>query len=287
MKRTTLMKQISDPPTNLTKPSSLRMIGFHYVLATLFVTVALFLSLLFQRSVPNAFVFLLLAAVMASAWFGRVWPGFFAAFLSILAAAYFFPPDHSFAVSREEIPYLASFVLSALVASWSSSARSAQRRQGAYLDELLEQAPEAVVLLDTHGRVSRLNKEFSRMFGYKEAEAVGRLESDLVVPEDRRREAEEFSDCLARGENVNVETVRQQKDGSQLQVSLLRVAISASSGQIAEYIIYRDITERKRAEKELALANDRLRLAMESAKALGWDWDVKSGRDRWFGDLQT
>jgi len=48
-----------------------------------------------------------------------------------------------------------------------------------------------------------------------------------------------------------------------------------------------DVTERKLAETELALANDRLRLAMESAKAVGWDWDVKSGRDLWFGDLQT
>jgi PAS domain-containing protein len=26
---------------------------------------------------------------------------------------------------------------------------------------------------------------------------------------------------------------------------------------------------------------------MESGKTVGWDWDVKSGRDSWFGDLQT
>jgi PAS domain-containing protein len=35
------------------------------------------------------------------------------------------------------------------------------------------------------------------------------------------------------------------------------------------------------------VANDRLRLAMESGKSVGWDWDVKSGRDFWFGELQT
>jgi PAS domain S-box-containing protein len=48
-----------------------------------------------------------------------------------------------------------------------------------------------------------------------------------------------------------------------------------------------DITARKLAETELALANDRLRLAMESGKSVGWDWDIKSGRDSWFGDLRT
>src|SRR5262249_19232486 len=48
-----------------------------------------------------------------------------------------------------------------------------------------------------------------------------------------------------------------------------------------------DITARKLAEIELALANDRLQLAMKSATSVAWDWDVQSGQDSWFGDLQT
>jgi signal transduction histidine kinase len=42
-----------------------------------------------------------------------------------------------------------------------------------------------------------------------------------------------------------------------------------------------------KAARASEVANDRLRLAMESGKSVGWDWDVKSGRDLWFGDLQT
>jgi PAS domain S-box-containing protein len=34
-------------------------------------------------------------------------------------------------------------------------------------------------------------------------------------------------------------------------------------------------------------ATDRLWLAMESGKTVGWDWDVRSGRDTWFGDLEN
>jgi PAS domain S-box-containing protein len=42
-----------------------------------------------------------------------------------------------------------------------------------------------------------------------------------------------------------------------------------------------------RPDRELTMANDWLRLALEAGKSVGWDWDIKSGRDSWFGDLQT
>jgi PAS domain S-box-containing protein len=48
-----------------------------------------------------------------------------------------------------------------------------------------------------------------------------------------------------------------------------------------------DVTELRRAEAERNVANDRLRLAMESGKSVGWDWDLKTNRDTWFGDLST
>jgi PAS domain S-box-containing protein len=44
---------------------------------------------------------------------------------------------------------------------------------------------------------------------------------------------------------------------------------------------------RSKAETELGVTYRRLRQAVEAGKTLGWDWDVKTGRDRWFGDLQT
>src|SRR5215475_13195356 len=42
-----------------------------------------------------------------------------------------------------------------------------------------------------------------------------------------------------------------------------------------------------RPDRELIMANDWLRLALEAGKSVGWDWDIKSGRDFWFGDLET
>ena len=45
--------------------------------------------------------------------------------------------------------------------------------------------------------------------------------------------------------------------------------------------------KRKRVEAALASSNERLRMAMESGKSVGWDWDIRTGRDLWFGDLRT
>ena len=60
------------------------------------------------------------------------------------------------------------------------------------------------------------------------------------------------------------------------------------AGSFAGYIgACFDVTEFRRAEAERNVANDRLRLAMESGKSVGWDWDLKTDRDTWFGDLPT
>ena len=48
------------------------------------------------------------------------------------------------------------------------------------------------------------------------------------------------------------------------------------------------LREREReVEADLAVANERFRLAIRAGKIVGWDLDVKTGRDHWFGDLQT
>jgi PAS domain S-box-containing protein len=44
---------------------------------------------------------------------------------------------------------------------------------------------------------------------------------------------------------------------------------------------------RRKVETELAVSNDRFRLAVEAGKSVAWDWDFKSGQERRFGALDT
>jgi PAS domain S-box-containing protein len=125
------------------------------------------------------------------------------------------------------------------------------KKQTAHLDELFELAPHAVVLVDAEVRVIRVNREFTRMFGYTAEEAVDRPLLDLVAPDERMPEYRNNARLLSSGQKVESETIRKRKDGVRLAVSMTASPV-LTAGPIEGYIIYRDITERKRAEALLA-----------------------------------
>src|SRR6202007_1909942 len=64
-------------------------------------------------------------------------------------------------------------------------AEEALQRQTTYLDELFELAPDAIVLTTLRNpRILRINREFTRMFGYSAEEAVGQRLRRLIAPDD-------------------------------------------------------------------------------------------------------
>jgi len=148
--------------------------------------------------------------------------------------------------------------------------------QKVYLDELFALVPEAIAMVDGHGRLMRVNSEFSRIFGYSTDEATGRTLHELVVPEDLRRESVEFAKRVTeRREIVNTETLRQRKDGSRVPVSIVGVPASLSEGKISGWVIYRDISRRKRLEDELRNERDRLRLLLEITNCMVSKLDLR------------
>lgn len=103
-----------------------------------------------------------------------------------------------------------------------------------YFVNLFQEIPEAIVLSDNVGCIAKVNREFTRLFGYSEAEAVGRFIDDLVAPEDLREEATTITEAVAHGQKFALEAVRQRKDGSLVNVSLLGVPIVTSRRQLEE-----------------------------------------------------
>ena len=123
--------------------------------------------------------------------------------------------------------------------------------QKAYLEQLLECAPEGIVLADKNHRIIRTNAQFTRLFGYTPEETIGRIVDDLIAPPGRFDEASDITIRVGRGEPVRVETVRRKKDGSPVFVELMAAPVWVSDEQVADYASYRDITERKRGEDAL------------------------------------
>jgi two-component system, cell cycle sensor histidine kinase and response regulator CckA len=130
-------------------------------------------------------------------------------------------------------------------------AEEESQRERRFFDQLVETAPEGIAITDTQGRVMRVNAEFVRMFGYRVDEAVGQYIDDLVAPPARREEARALTASTAQGGEIHLETVRCKKDGTLVDVSLIGAFVLIAGKPEAGYAIYRDITERKRAEEAL------------------------------------
>lgn len=133
------------------------------------------------------------------------------------------------------------------------------RREKAHLDGLFQNMLEAIVLLDNEGTVLEVNREFERLFGYGEEEALGRNIDDLVAPEALDDEARQVTTHVVGGRQQRLETKRRRKDGSLVDVSVLASPISIEGKVVGFYGIYRDITERKRATERLATSRERIK----------------------------
>ena len=145
----------------------------------------------------------------------------------------------------------------------SERAEEQLRVQTALLDELFESAPEAIVMLDLEQRVTRVNREFTQLFGYTADEVRGRALDALIVPEELRPEWRRLARSVRNGQHTSMETERIRSDGTRLDVSELGAPILVATGQIASYAIYRDISERRLADAERDKLETRLRQAVK------------------------
>lgn len=137
-----------------------------------------------------------------------------------------------------------------------------------YFEQLFTNTPEAIVLMEDGARIVRVNREYTRLFGYTSEESVGGTIMTLLVPEDRRAEAQVVRERVYRGETVMLETVRRRKDGTMIDVSLIATPIRLPDGTLAHYSIYRDVTSRKRAEAARRESEERFRIMFDGAHDL-------------------
>jgi PAS domain S-box-containing protein len=122
------------------------------------------------------------------------------------------------------------------------------------LANILMNSADAIMSIDTQRRLLTWNRGAEQMYGYRAEEIVGKS-FELLVPAERLETGEvDTIDYLLAEQNsmTDFETERLTKDGRRLAVEISCTLVRDSRGRvIGRSAIHRDITEKKRLEREL------------------------------------
>jgi PAS domain S-box-containing protein len=124
----------------------------------------------------------------------------------------------------------------------------------AFLAAIVASSADAIIGKDLQGTIISWNRGAEHMYGYTEPEMIGRSISTLI-PAENLHEYDQILSKIRNGEETkHFETRRIRKDGSIVEVSVSVSPVRDGNGIItAASTIARDITERKRFERELQI----------------------------------
>jgi PAS domain S-box-containing protein len=152
-------------------------------------------------------------------------------------------------------------LLSTIAANVGTAIRNAQlfeeiKRQKLYYEAVIENSPAAIVLLDMQANVSGWNPAAERLFGYTEAEAIGRNIDDLVARSaELHDEAVRYSEKALQEKQVHILARRTRKDGSLVDVDVSGLPVNVDGRYVGFIAIYHDVTELQRARQVAEQAN--------------------------------
>jgi PAS domain S-box-containing protein len=264
--------------------SSLR----RYIAAGLLTALALSLALLGEGIWGAAATYsFFLGAVMLSSWIGGLGPGIVATVLGTFAADYFvIEPIHTVTFDASKLVQLSAFIgISGLISSLNDSRRravDALAAERAQLEQrvtdrtaelvrvndslraemehrdrsernfrgLIDAAPDAILVIDSDGRILKANDEAERMFGYSRDDLLGH-DVEMIVP-DRFRAAHRakrarYGEAPAT-RTIAGELAGKRADGSEFPVEI-RISPLEAQGTHSVVGIVRDVTERNRANQ--------------------------------------
>jgi PAS domain S-box-containing protein len=138
-------------------------------------------------------------------------------------------------------------------------------------------------------RMEFFNQSLAELTGYMETElAMGEVCSieQLIVAEDRDSAVEEVQRAIREHRPFEIEYRLRTKSGEVRHFAERGLPVYTPDGTCTHLdgVIF-DITERKKAEDDVRLSEQRLKLAQTSAGAGIWDWDISTSKLEWSEEL--
>ena len=132
---------------------------------------------------------------------------------------------------------------------------------------IVELANEGVWVMDGRSRITFANRKMAEILGYRPQEMIGRRLDSFMFPEDLEDHAAKMAQ-RAQGQSERYERRFRGKDGREVWTIVSATALREPDGTFAgSFGMFADITERKRAEQELAQSEETLRGIFDTVQA--------------------
>ena len=140
--------------------------------------------------------------------------------------------------------------------------------EGKSLAWLLESATDAMIIIDSEGRIIVANPTIEQLFGHPRQELIGKS-MEILLPEHSRKThhfhlADYFAQPHARAMGAGMELLGLRKDGSEFAVDVSLSPLKTEQGLLVMATIH-DITRRKQAEEAMRESEARMRAIFDTA----------------------